>query len=176
MDQLARQLRMSKRTLYAHFPSRDALLEAVVDRFFDRLGDEVAALVSDESLPVQRRLESIIEQTAQQLASIDRRFLEQLEQNQPALAGHIRARRRQHVQRYLAPLLENAQEAGVVRSELPPMLIVEMAVACVDALTSPRLLPELPIPVRELPSTVLQTLMWGLLRPELRPDGGRREA
>jgi AcrR family transcriptional regulator len=37
MDDLAAELGMSKKTLYAHFPSKDALLEAVMNDKFARV-------------------------------------------------------------------------------------------------------------------------------------------
>src|SRR5579859_6242239 len=47
MDDLAEGLGMSKKTIYAHFPSKTALLEAVLLDKFERAEDEMEAITSE---------------------------------------------------------------------------------------------------------------------------------
>src|SRR5262245_48541809 len=47
MDELSRELGMSKKTLYAHFPSKTALVEAVLLDKLSGLEGEVAAITAE---------------------------------------------------------------------------------------------------------------------------------
>jgi AcrR family transcriptional regulator len=50
MDELAGELGMSKKTLYAHFAGKEDLFRAVADRFVGELRADLTAIVADECL------------------------------------------------------------------------------------------------------------------------------
>src|SRR5918993_1361962 len=49
MDQLSDELGMSKKTLYAHFPSKGHLLEAVIDAKFEEMRGALEQITADGS-------------------------------------------------------------------------------------------------------------------------------
>lgn len=163
MDALAAQLGMSKRTIYQHFDSKEALVMATVEGFFERLGAETIDIAGDASLPLLERIERLHLTTARYLQVIPRRFFEDLERNAPEVARLMRARRSTHIRRYLTGLLEQGQKEGLLRDDVPPEIVVEMVLATVDRLGSPELLPTLPVALRDLPPLVLNVVFSGLL-------------
>ncbi len=166
---LARRLRCSKRTIYRCFDSKDDLLAAVVDDFFDRLARDVEELLRDASGDPFDRLRHVATMTAGHLRALDDGFLVQLERHQPRAAEHARRRRALHVHGYLGATLAEAQTAGLARDDLPADLVVEMVVACIDRLTAPDVLQRLDAPVKDLPSLVISTFVDGLRPPD--PSG-----
>src|SRR6201994_939874 len=59
-DDLAAELALSKKTLYALFPSKEALLEAVVLQKFASLDTEAARISGDRSLGCVEKLQELL--------------------------------------------------------------------------------------------------------------------
>lgn len=60
MDDLARCLSMSKKTIYKVFPDKEAILAELVDEVFDRVAKEQKVLLEDLSLSVSDKLRGIL--------------------------------------------------------------------------------------------------------------------
>ena len=119
MTTIARAAGVGRVTLYAHFPSRDDLLRAVVARAVDELGPTLDAAVTDER-PADVVLRDLIRSAWENVDragrllgavqhSIDRHELR--EQHAPAMAR-------------IEQLLDRGRRQGVFRTDLPlPWLI-----------------------------------------------------
>ena len=175
MDALAARIGMSKRTIYQHFDSKDALVLAAVEDFFERLGAETAVIAGDESIPLLERIERLHLTTARYLQAIPRGFFEDLERNAPEAARFERIRRAAHIRRYLTGLLEQGQKEGLLRDDVPPEIVVEMVLASVDRLGSAEMLATLPVAPRDLPPLVMQIVFSGLI-PRTQQRRSRRSA
>src|SRR5690606_34912197 len=68
MDQLALQAKVSKRTVYNHFATKDALFQAILQRMFDKLaqGGEVKF---DAAVPIAQQLRRIAQDEVALLSS-----------------------------------------------------------------------------------------------------------
>jgi len=68
MDQLALEAKVSKRTVYNHFATKDLLFQAILQRMFDKLSH--GNLVRfDASIPVAQQLRKIAEDEVEMLSS-----------------------------------------------------------------------------------------------------------
>src|ERR1035437_2727022 len=66
MDNLAAELGMSKKTLYVHFPSKDALVEALIVGFTGEIRASADALFGDKTLSFTRSEEHTSELQSRQ--------------------------------------------------------------------------------------------------------------
>lgn len=57
MDDVARQLGMSKKTLYAHFPNKQTLVKNCVFHFFDYVTGEISKISEQASNPIEELYE-----------------------------------------------------------------------------------------------------------------------
>ena len=163
MDDLAAQLAISKRTLYEHFETKEALLQAVVDRFMDSLergGDE---LMADDSLSLEEKIEQIGTTLAAHLQDVDRSFVEDLERGAPEVARRLSERRQNRMHAMMHTLITEGQKQGTVRADVPAEVVIEMLVACTEQLATATVLRRLPIPPREVAPMILRTLLHGIL-------------
>ncbi|MGX6448440.1 TetR/AcrR family transcriptional regulator, partial [Patulibacter sp. S7RM1-6] len=113
--EIARRAGVGAGTLFRHFPSKDDLLVAVLERTFDGMQD-----LLDRAMALDDPWEGIVlalTLTAEQQAC-DRTFLEAVG---PALFGQevFRERNARMLER-LGELLRRAQDAGQVRDDLAP--------------------------------------------------------
>ncbi len=68
MDQLALQAKVSKRTVYNHFATKDQLFQAILQRMFDKLS-QASEIYFDASLPIDQQLYKIAEDEVAMLSS-----------------------------------------------------------------------------------------------------------
>src|SRR5262245_39265398 len=94
MDDLAEELGMSKKTLYAHFPSKAALLEAVLLDKSRAIEAEVARITSECSSDFLAGLHQLLACLQRHAEEIRPPFLRDLQREAPELFKVVEGRRR----------------------------------------------------------------------------------
>jgi AcrR family transcriptional regulator len=143
MDDLAAELGMSKKTLYAHFPSKMELLQAVI---LDKMSSVEAGLqraMSESQGDFSARLEAMLFCVRSHTEEIGEPYLRDVRREAPELFALIQQRRREHIQRYFGRLLQEGRKAGMIRSDIPATMMIEMLLGTVDAIVNPAKLGEL---------------------------------
>lgn len=163
MDDLAAELGMSKKTVYAHFRSKGALLEAVLDQKFrdieaecDRIGFEKPA-----DFPVaMRTLLACIQRNAEELQPA---FLRDMRRESPDVFRRVEERRHKVIERYFSRLFAQGQKAGVVRKEVAPDLMLEVLLGAVQSAVNPHKLEMLGLTPRTAFDAILDILFRGIM-------------
>jgi AcrR family transcriptional regulator len=128
MAEIARRARVVRATIYVHFPTRDSLLDAVMDYAIA----EVAAAMRDaepERGDPKEALERLLAATWQKLD----RFHALVAINTDRLSAKELHRRHLPVIKQFAPLIERGQTMGVFRSDVPISWHLGMILAIVHA-------------------------------------------
>ena len=84
MDELAAELRMSKKTLYQHFASKEELCAAVLERAFVVIDAELGRVLGEEGLDFAERLTRFVRVVAARFEGAGP-FLRDLRREAPAL-------------------------------------------------------------------------------------------
>jgi AcrR family transcriptional regulator len=132
-EALARALGTSKRTLYAHFPNREAIVEAVLLERLERLAHDLAAVEASPG-PFAARLRRHAEVVALVPQDLPPGFWAELHREAPTVAARVRARRDAMSRESLHRLLGEAVAAGAVRADLPVARLAAVAEALGEAL------------------------------------------
>src|SRR5436305_698163 len=137
MDDLAEELAISKKTLYAHFPSKIALLEAVLaDKFAGveaKLEEIARAFLRDFSAA----LHELLANTQRELDEIKPPFVRDMRQKAPQVFKIVERRRAELIQRFFGKLFAEGQRAGMVRKDIPAKLIIEILLTMVQGVLNP---------------------------------------
>lgn len=114
MSEIARRAGVVRATIYVHFPTREALLDAVMER---AVADVVEAMRGAEPQRGEPReaLERVLRATWRELA----RFHALLALNTARLSAEELHRRHLPMLDQLQPLIERGQKQDVFRSDLP---------------------------------------------------------
>ena len=114
MSEIARRAGVVRATIYVHFPTRESLLDAVMER---AVADVAEATRNSEPQRGEPReaLERVLRGTWRELA----RFHALLAVNMARLSPQELHRRHLPVLTQFAPLIERGQEQGVFRRDLP---------------------------------------------------------
>jgi len=143
MDDLAAELRMSKKTLYEHFTGKAGLLEAVVDAKFDQVERELAAISEDVSRNLPERLRALLVCLRGHTEEIQPSFVRDVAREAPDLFLRVRERRRAVILRFFGGLLHEGRAAGMIRKDMPERLMIEALTGMTDAIVKPQMLEEL---------------------------------
>jgi AcrR family transcriptional regulator len=113
VDEIARRAGVGMGTLYRHFPTKDALIDAIVHATFEQLtaSAEAALEVPDAWEGLERFLIAAVE-----MQTADRGFKDALAARGRDERGVRLARRRLHTT--VARLVERGQDQGVLRADL----------------------------------------------------------
>jgi AcrR family transcriptional regulator len=114
MAEIARRAGVVRATIYVHFPTRESLLDAVMEYAVGQVADATRDAEPQRGEPAEA-LERVLRATWRQLA----RFHGLLALNTARLSAEELRRRHVPVLDQLEPLIERGQKQGVFRSDLP---------------------------------------------------------
>ena len=166
MDDLALGLGMSKKTIYAHFPSKTALLEAMLLDKFRCVEEELEAITSECSADFPAGLHRLLACVQRHTEEIRPPFLRDIQREAPDLFKVVQARRREVVQRSFSKLLGEGHREGLVRKDIPVHLIIEILLGAVEAIINPPRLAELELSLKSGVTAILSVILEGTLTPE----------
>jgi AcrR family transcriptional regulator len=135
MDELAAQAGISKRTLYRHFPSKEAVIEATLDSFMAQVADEVERILQSEPEPAH------ILSGLMQYLFIHGKFIinpqsfTDLKQHYPRLWQKIDQFRMNRIKAILAFINSNGEAA--LDPEIDPRIITAVILASIQAVLNP---------------------------------------
>lgn len=136
-EEIARSIGRSKKTLYKHFETKEALLHAVLARLDSEAGRDIAGLLADRGGDRLVRLRSILTAVAEHAANAHQVLLADLRACSPDLGLLAWRRRREALGRLLMPVLREAVEEHAFRADLSPDQVLTVFFACVEGLATP---------------------------------------
>jgi AcrR family transcriptional regulator len=163
MDHLAEELGMSKKTLYAHFSSKAALMEAVLlDKFHD-VDADLERITSASSADFPAALRELLECIQKHTGEIKPPFVRDVRREAPELFKLAESRRRETIHRYFLRLLNEGRKAGIIRKDIPAKLVMEILLAAVEAIINPQRLEELGLSPKTGFSAIITVIFKGVI-------------
>ena len=169
MDDLARELGMSKKTLYEHFPGKTSLIQAAM---LDKLREvdweleKIASGCSTDFVGALHMLFACIQRHAEEIQSP---FLRDM-RLRPELFSDIEIRRGELARRYFERLISEGRLAGIIREDIPTGLVTEMMLAALEKIMNPSKLAELDITPRTGYSAIITVILRGVVTEKGRAE------
>jgi AcrR family transcriptional regulator len=162
MDDLAQELGMSKKTLYASFPSKLDLLRAVLlDKF--RSVEADLDRITSSAKDVRGTLHHLLATMQHHSAEIQPPFVRDIRRETPAMFQLVQSRRRELIQRHFGRLFEEGRRAGIIRRDIPTRLMIEMLVGVTEAIMNPPKMAELGLTPSTGYMSIMTVIFEGLL-------------
>ena len=114
MDELARSLGMSKKTIYTVFDNKRSIMIETIDRFFDEAFAEEQEIISDDSLSITEKLTLVLGRVPERYSDKDLTQLYVLKQKYPAVYKHWH-KCRENYWAEISSLLDQGIEEGSVK-------------------------------------------------------------
>ncbi|MGC9196675.1 MAG: TetR/AcrR family transcriptional regulator [Syntrophobacteraceae bacterium] len=161
MDQLARELGMSKKTVYEHFPGKTSLVqEAIFDKLqdVDRELGQIACGGSTDFAAILQLMFGCIQRHADEIQSP---FLRDIRLH-PELFSDLELRRGELARRYFERIIREGRKAAIIREDIPEGVIIEIMLAALERIMNPSKLSELDLTPRAAISAILALIMRGI--------------
>jgi AcrR family transcriptional regulator len=163
MDDLAEELGISKKTLYAHFPGKFDLLEAVLADKLAGVEAKLKEITRAHPHDFPATLQALLAGTHRELDEIKPPFVRDMRQKAPHVFKVVEHRRAALIERYFGKLFIEGQRAGMVRKDVPAKLIIEILLAMVQSIMNPPKMEELGMMPKEGFSGILKIVLEGAL-------------
>ena len=143
MDDLAAELGMSKKTFYAHFPSKIALLQAVMMQKMGEVQADLERALVEGAKEFPARLQAMLSCMRTHTEEISAAYVRDVRREAPELFALVQERRRELIQRFFGKLIEDGRKGGMIRKDIPATMMIEMLLGAVDAVVNPTKMGEL---------------------------------
>ncbi len=117
MDDISKELHISKKTIYKEFNDKDELFYATVDYGFSNVKKKEAEILQDDSLDLMEKIAKVIVCLPDNYRTIDFRMVYQLREKHPHVYRRI-AKRIESDWDETEKLIAQAMEQGLIRTDL----------------------------------------------------------
>lgn len=165
VDELAKELSMSKKTIYRIFANKEELVRSMVKRFLSRIDREISHIVKSYDDPLQR-LQKIIYYMGNELSRIDKPYFD-LKRALPSLWKETENFREKKFE-YLHDILREGKEKGWIRNDVDLEIALLMYIGAVRNVTDPEVVLNQPFSIKEIIENVIKIFFEGVLTDEVR--------
>lgn len=163
MDDLAKRLGISKRTLYENFSSKLEILETIIDQAFTEYNSRAQAIREDDALDLQEKIHQLIVLIPNHNDFFDLRVLEQLKRYYPE--QWQRVDREMNQWEDLKQLLEQGMETGLIKQQNIDLLM-KMILNVVNISLDQQFFSEQSISIKEAVEAMSELLVDGFVKSE----------
>jgi AcrR family transcriptional regulator len=165
MDDLARELGMSKKTVYSHFASKEDLLRAVLVHRVSEVDQGLESIVrAKESFPA--KLGHVARFLQGKIGEVSPVFLEDIRRYAPECFRVVEEFRGRAIPHYFGRLFDEGIRAGHVRRQVNRDLLIRMLVLSIQGIIRPEAVGELHLHPREALDHILAITFDGILTPK----------
>ncbi|HTY25714.1 MAG TPA: TetR/AcrR family transcriptional regulator [Desulfomonilaceae bacterium] len=163
MDDIAKELGMSKKTLYAHFPSKAALLEAVFLNKFHEVEGELEQITSECSSDFLASMRQLLACVQRHMEELQPPFMRDMRRWGMQIFELVESRRKDLIHHYFGKLLVEGRRAGIIRKDVPTKIVIEVLFGAIQAIMNPGKLAELGIAPKTGFSAINEVVFKGVM-------------
>jgi len=168
MDELAAELGMSKKTLYKWFPTKESLLQAVVEMKHEEIQNGIDGILLNEGMDFVEKLKRYMAFLGEQLSKYRAPFMRDIQRNAPEIWKQMEDFRREKVLSDFGKLLDEGVQKQVLRGDCDQQLVILMYLSSIQGLINPEVLSQLSFSATEVFETITKVLFEGILTDKAR--------
>jgi AcrR family transcriptional regulator len=138
MDEIAGQLKISKKTIYKYFPSKEALVSAAVAHMLLSSEARVSKIVNSKKSAIEKFVELLSEYSSEMCGACDL-WVNDLQHHYPEVWEMIDGFRTEKVYEFAKKLLKQGRKEKII-ANYPPEIILELYAAGIRAVVNPEFL------------------------------------
>lgn len=162
MDEIAKDLQMSKKTIYKYFQSKEGLLETVAGWLMEESKKQIDSILSSNDSVVVKFLKVINMYNSKVLKCSEKWFTD-LQIHAPKLWQKIDEFRTSRIYQVLSELVEDGKKEGLINEEIPTCVIVTSYNSTIRSMVNYQFLYENNISVSDAANHAMQILLNGIL-------------
>jgi len=163
MDDVAAELGMSKKTLYAEFPSKRDLLRAVLLDKFRSLEADLEAIRQQRPGSALAELQQLLSCMQRHTEEIQPPFVRDIRRESPELFSLVEGRRRELIQGYFGRIFDEGRDEKIIRSDISTEMILEILLGAVQSIMNPAKMETLGVTPKAGYHAVITVILEGVL-------------
>ncbi len=167
---IAQKAGISKRTLYKHFPSKEAIFQTVIIQSHLKLENDISKvldrIVNDENSDFVKELANITKINIDSLSTFTKEFYEDIEKLSPDSWSMIAKFRENHMKTIFFKIYEIGENRGVFKPDVNYELIYLIKSSAFNAIMTPEILATLPLTTKQVVESIIKVLFTGILTDE----------
>jgi len=170
LDELARELGISKKTLYRYFSGKEALVGEIIDAFAREVRTAADALFADGTLSYPVKTRRFVQTMMGRLGTLSPHVIRDLQRYAPALFRKVEQLRTTNIPHIFGELIRQGQVAGLVRADIKPQFAIEFWLPAIQNLMHPDTLYRLRLTPEQVFEQAIGIYFNGLLTPDGREE------
>ncbi|MGE7907944.1 TetR/AcrR family transcriptional regulator [Peribacillus sp. NPDC094092] len=161
LDDLAKRLGISKKTLYKYFPSKVEMLEAVIDHTFQDMDEKATAIIENDQLSLIEKIKGVITVLPDHYEFIAQNILDQMKRYYPEQWVKMDTLLKSDWE-LLRNLIEQGVREGVI-IDRNVSLIMKVIIEAINSTLDQKFYMENRMTVSEALSEIVEILLYGLI-------------
>lgn len=160
MDEVASELRMSKKTIYKYFPTKDDLVRAIAKHFMNNMKNAIVPTLNGNKNAIEK-LEELIKILARASIKISPQMLDDMRRHFPKLWNEMDNFRTEMMFGNITKVIDQGKEEGLFIN-YPTPIIINMVVASLRSVVNPDFILNNNVSLIEAASIALKILIGGI--------------
>ncbi|MDQ7816542.1 MAG: TetR/AcrR family transcriptional regulator [Melioribacteraceae bacterium] len=160
MDEVASELRMSKKTIYKFFPSKNDLVKAIAKQFMGNMKSRIVPTLNSDKNAIEK-LEELMKILAKASVRISPQMLDDMRRHFPKLWNEIDNFRTEMMFGNLTKVIDQGKVEGLFL-DYPTPIIMNMLVASVRTIVNPEFILNNNFSIIEAARTAFKILIGGI--------------
>lgn len=161
MDEIASELKISKKTIYKHFPSKDFIVNAIVEGLMKSLQEKLEEIFNSNSDSVEKMIR-IYQLIGQFLLEVSDRWINDLRIQQPLLWEKVDEFRTNKLNRSFSSIIEKGKSEKLIKN-YPVDLLVMLLTSLLRGVTNNQFILKSRFSYHDAIETSLEVLFNGIL-------------
>lgn len=178
IEEIARNLSISKKTIYQNFSSKYDILIQIVKLFKEEHNLKVNEVINNDSLSFPAKLEGLLTVTGTSLSKINTVFIEDIQRSEPEVWESLKSFKREAAFIRFRKLIIEGKEQGYIDANVNKGILISLYASAIQGMFDMNVIHQLPVSVRtEIPvrpedvfKSVIAILFKGILT-----ERGRKE-
>ncbi len=149
MDEIASNMKMSKKTLYKYFDGKYEIMKTIVHDVIDDLGNGIDKIIYDDNMEYPAKLRQMLKFVGLHLSKISPRLMEDMQVNLPELWEEVNRYKRDSAFKRFYKLIEEGKRKKLINDQINHHLIVVLYANATQNLLDPGFLYQLPQDILE---------------------------
>lgn len=168
MSEIAADLRMSKKTVYAFFPSKEDLAAEMVKGMQAEISSRINLLVEDHEMDFIEKLKHILDITAEHHSKLTPHFRMDLQKHAPGACKCTDEFQNQQIHLIVGKVIHEGVTKGMFRGDINEAVATSMFIAAFQLLMRPESLARIPHSIPDIVEAISKVMFEGILTENAR--------
>ena len=166
MDLLAKDLSISKKTIYKYYQTKDELVMAAIELMHRKMNQKINKVIDNPDINFSEKLTKIFLMIAKKLSKINPVFLSELQEKRADIYQSIQKLRQDFILSSMSKLIDDGKMNGYIRENIDTTVITESYLALVEHFINPHYLLKTEQKAELIYKQIIKILFIGVIKSD----------